>query len=109
MAARIVIKCIKIKNKKYHIVQTFNRKIVERDSPNKQIHDRSSSWYRYRYFHKKVAGLIYFSGHPPPHLLVILCGHVSVFYIKASEIKHVNLVVDILVCHELKNVVQNLF
>jgi hypothetical protein len=46
---------------------------------------------------------------PPPHFLVKLCGHVSVFYKKASEIKHVNLVVDILVCHELKNVVQNLF
>jgi hypothetical protein len=44
MAARIVIKCIKIKNKKYHIVETFNRKIVERDTPNKQIHDSSSSW-----------------------------------------------------------------
>jgi hypothetical protein len=43
MAARIVIKCIKIKNKKYHIVETFNRKIVERDTPNKQIHDSSSS------------------------------------------------------------------
>jgi hypothetical protein len=108
MAARIVIKCIKIKNKKYHIVETFNRKIVERDTPNKQIHDSSSSWYRYRYFHKKVAGLIYFYGHPP-HLLVILCGHASAFYKKASEIKHVNFAVDILVYHELKNVVQNLF
>jgi hypothetical protein len=59
MAARIVIKCIKIKNKKYHIVEIFNRKMVERDTPNKQIHDA--------------------------HL------------------------VDILVYHELKNVVQNLF
>jgi hypothetical protein len=48
----LVIKCIKIKNKKYHIVETFNRKMVERYTPNKQIHDLSSSWYRYRYFHK---------------------------------------------------------
>jgi hypothetical protein len=31
------------------------------------------------------------------------------FLQKTSEIKHVNLVVDILVYHELKNVVQNLF
>ena len=45
-------------------------------------------------------------GSPP--FLVILCGHVSVFYIKASEIKHVNFVVDILVYGELKNVVLNL-
>jgi hypothetical protein len=48
-----MIKCIKIKNKKYHIVETSNRKMVERDTPSKQIHDRSSSWYRYRYFHIK--------------------------------------------------------
>ena len=46
---------------------------------------------------------------PPPHFLVILCGHISVFYKKTSEIKHVNFAVDILVYHELKNVVQNLF
>jgi hypothetical protein len=39
MAARIVIKCIKIKNKKYHIVEIFNRKMVERDTPNKQIQE----------------------------------------------------------------------
>ena len=38
-------------------------------------------------------------GSPP--FLVILCGHISVFYIKASEIKHVNFVVDILVYDEL--------
>ena len=42
----------------------------------------------------KLAGLIYF-------LLVILCGHESVFYKKASEIKHVNFIVDILVYDEL--------
>ena len=48
---------------------------------------------------------------PPlhPHFLVIVCGHGSVFYKKASEIKHVNFPVDILVYHELQNVVQNLF
>ena len=38
--------------------------------------------------------------HPPP-FLVILCGHESVFYKKASEIKHVNFIVDILVYDEL--------
>jgi hypothetical protein len=47
--------------------------------------------------------------HTPPLFFVMLCGHVSVFYKKASEIKRVNFVVDILVYHELKNVVQNLF
>jgi hypothetical protein len=46
-------------------------------------------------------------GSPPP-FLVILCVSVSVFYKKASEIKHVNFIVDILVYDELKNVVQNL-
>jgi hypothetical protein len=53
------IKCIKMKNKKYHMskhFQTFNRKIVERDTPNKQIHDRSSSWLGTRYSHKKWRG-----------------------------------------------------
>jgi hypothetical protein len=38
--------------------------------------------------------------HPP--FLVILCVSVSVFYKKASEIKHVNLIVDILVYDEFK-------
>jgi hypothetical protein len=47
-------------------------------------------------------------GSPPPPFLVILCVSVSVFYKKASEIKHVNFIVDILVYDELKNVVQNL-
>jgi hypothetical protein len=89
--------------------QTFNRKIVERDTPNKQIHDRSSSWYRYRYFHKKNGGVnLPLWAHPPSLVLVILSGHVSVFYKKTSEIKHVNFIVDILVYDELKNVVQNL-
>ena len=37
MVARIVIKCIKIKNKKYHIVETFNRKMVEREREREQI------------------------------------------------------------------------
>ena len=46
---------------------------------------------------------------PPPLFLVILCVSVSVFYKKASEIKHVYFIVDILVYDELKNVVQNLF
>jgi len=31
----------------------------------------------------------------------MLCGHESVFYKKASEIKHVNFIVDILVYDEL--------
>jgi hypothetical protein len=71
MAARIVIKCIKIKNKKYHIVETFNRKIVERDTPNKQIHDRSSSWPGTG-TSIKCGGLIFFYGLTPhPHFLVI--------------------------------------
>jgi len=47
--------------------------------------------------------------HTPPLFLVISCGHVSVFYKKASEIKYVNFVLDILVYDELKNVVHNLF
>jgi hypothetical protein len=33
--------------------QTFNSKIVERDTPSKQIHDRSSSWLGTGYSHKK--------------------------------------------------------
>ena len=45
--------------------------------------------------------------HPPP-FLVILCGHGKCFHKKASEIKHVNFIFDILVYDELKNVVQNL-
>ena len=39
--------------------------------------------------------------HPPP-FLVILCGHGKCFHKKASEIKHVNFIVDILVYDELK-------
>jgi hypothetical protein len=45
--------------------------------------------------------------HSPP-FLVILCGHDKCFHKKASEIKHINSIVDILVYDELKNVVQNL-
>ena len=44
--------------------------------------------------------------HPPP-FLVILCGHGKCFHTKATEIKHVHFIVDILVYDELKNVVQN--
>jgi hypothetical protein len=40
------------------------------------------------------------TSHPP--FLVILCVSVSVFYKKASEIKHVNFIVDILVYDEFK-------
>ena len=87
MAARIVIKCIKIKNKKYHIVETFNRKIVERDTPNKQIHVRSPSWLGTGTSMKYGRINLLLWAHPPPPFLVILCGHVSVFYKKASEIK----------------------
>ena len=56
-----------------------------------------------------MAGLIFCYGltSSSPHFLVILCGHISVFYKKASEIKHVNFAVDILVYHELKNVFVN--
>jgi hypothetical protein len=53
------IKCIKMKNKKYHMskhFQTFNRKIVERYTSNKQIIDRSSFWLGTRYSHKKWRG-----------------------------------------------------
>jgi hypothetical protein len=53
------IKCIKMKNKKYHMskhFQTFNSKIVERDTPSKQIHDRSSFWLGTGYSHKKWRG-----------------------------------------------------
>ena len=90
--------------------QTFNRKIVERDTHSKQIHDRSSSWLGTGTSIKKMARLIYLYAPPPPPslVLVILCGHVSVFYKKTSEIKHVNFIVDILIYDELKNVVQNL-
>jgi hypothetical protein len=93
--------------------QIFNRKIVERDTPNKQIHDRSSSWLGTGTSIKKNDGVnlpLWAHPPPPPPLLCLshIIRHVSVFYKKASEIKHVNFIVDILVYDELKNVVQNL-